>query len=120
MSKHSKSRSQLSLPRWARWAWFGAGTMSGAMALSLSLASVRPGSVFQDRVTDDTALYQELSEIRSPKHAKIDFDSDIAHLTKREKRYREKLPKLSQAQASRLVKPLMRIEKRTYSYRKTR
>lgn len=99
----------------AKWIWFAGGTFSGAMALSLSMASVRPGSVFRDKISDDTAIYQELSEIRVQKQAKINFDSDINHLSKIEKRYREKLPKLTNAQAARLVAPMMRVERMKYT-----
>lgn len=65
--------------------WFSYGTMAGLASLTFALASV------PSRVTDDTALYQNLSEIRVAKAANPNFDSDIARLSALESRYREKL-----------------------------
>jgi hypothetical protein len=68
--------------------WFNAGLIAGLSLLSISKASIPSGS----RMTDDTAIYQKLSEIHVQKQAKLDFDSDIGHLAQLEDRYEEKLP----------------------------
>jgi len=68
--------------------WFICGLFLGFTALSITRASVPS----KNRVTDDTVLYQNLSEIHVKKQAKIDFDSDITRLSHLEARYREKLP----------------------------
>jgi hypothetical protein len=67
--------------------WFAGGAMCGLAMLSISKASVAPS-----QVTDDTAIYQNLSEIQVTKDHAPSFDSDISHLSKMENHYQEKLP----------------------------
>jgi len=82
--------------------WFGFGLIVGMTMLSMALGSVpRTG-----RVTDDTAIYDNLSEIRVRKQAKIDFDQDISRLSALEERYQERLP--------RLRGPIQRIQQQKY------
>lgn len=69
-----------------KWMLFGSG-----MLMSLASVSIAFGSVPQ-RVTDDTALYQRVSEIRVSRQGKLNFDSDIAQLSRMEGRYKEDLP----------------------------
>lgn len=99
-----------------KWIGFSGGALCGITALSLSMGAVAPGSVFKGRVTDDTALYQSLSEIRVKKEAKLDFDGDIARLSRSERAYREKLPRLSNSQKARLSAPMQRVERMKYTY----
>lgn len=81
--------------------------------ISLAMGSVpKPG-----QITDDTALYQNLSEIRVRKQKAIDFDADIAQLSKMEPRFREKLPAVSVvSKDDRLKGPTSRIAKMKYRY----
>jgi hypothetical protein len=90
--------------------WFFGGLLIGLTALSITRASV-PST--KNRITDDTAIYQRLSEIRVRKEAQIDFDADINRLARLEGRYREKLPSLSQP--SRVQAPLKRVANERYS-----
>src|SRR5690349_19219136 len=89
--------------------WFFGGLFIGLTALSITKASV-PST--KSRITDDTAIYQRLSEIRVRKEAKIDFDTDINRLSHLEGRYQEKLPSLSQH--PRLKAPLQRVAQEKY------
>ena len=67
--------------------WFTGGAVCGLAMLTISKASVAPSLV-----TDDTAIYQNLSEIQVTKERVPSFDSDISRLSQMEGRYREKLP----------------------------
>lgn len=89
--------------------WFFGGLVIGLTALSITRASVPS---VRNRITDDTAIYQRLSEIRVRKEAKIDFDADINRLAQLEGRYQEKLPSLSQH--PRLKAPLKRVANEKY------
>ncbi len=97
--------------------WFGCGLFAGLTILSITKASVPlmsgPG-VSKNAVTDDTALYQRLSEIHIKKELKLNFDSDIQQLARLEGRYQEKLPSL--AQHPRLKSAMQRISQSKYHY----
>jgi hypothetical protein len=88
---------------------FAFGTVVGFVALSIAVASVPK----RDRITDDTAIYQKLSEISVPRESAPNFDGDIQRLSNLEPRYREKLPLSKQA---RIKGPLSRISKQPYRY----
>ena len=88
--------------------WFLGGMLSGLTALTITRASVP----VTGNVTDDTALYQRLSEIHVKKEAKIDFDSDINNLAQVENRYQERLPSITQQR--RLKKPIHRVAQQNY------
>ncbi len=47
-------------------------------------------------VTDDTALYQNLSEIRVKRQREFNYDQDLSRLSLLETRYRENLPGISE------------------------
>lgn len=66
-------------------AWFLCGWMIGMISLSVTMASVPKAS----QITDDTALYQRVSEIRVAKQPAPDFDRDIERLSKIQHRYQE-------------------------------
>lgn len=69
-----------------KWLWFSSGAICGLSVLSLSFASVpTPG-----RVTDDTVIYENLSEIRAAKTQDLNFDRDLDHLSDLESQYRGK------------------------------
>lgn len=89
-----------------KWKLFNTGTVLGLVTLSLAWASVSKHT----KVTDDTALYQNLSEIRVPKAAQVNFDSDISKLSQLEVRYKEKLPD------ARLASPMKRISQKKYQF----
>jgi hypothetical protein len=91
--------------------WFVFGALTGLMGLSLAMGSV-PTRAVPNVVTDDTALYQRVSEIRADHQAKVNFDGDIGQLSAMESRYHEKLPSLSARPALRA--PMNRIAKRKY------
>ncbi|MGK5084541.1 hypothetical protein WDW37_14695 [Bdellovibrionota bacterium FG-1] len=85
----------------------------GGMVISLTSLSIArgavPSSVRQMRVTDDTAIYERLSEIKAGREAKPDFDGDLKRLSNIQPHYREKLP-------SRLASPMKRIAAKQYRY----
>jgi hypothetical protein len=89
--------------------WFGCGMWVGLTVLSFAKASVPSGS----RMTDDTAIYQNLSEIHVKKEAKLDFDSDLGHLAQSEDGYREGLPV---SKSPRIKKSLARIAELKYHF----
>lgn len=87
-----------------------------AVATTLTSLSVAMGAVPTSRsvVTDDTALYQKLSEIKVAREGRPNFDADIARLAAIEPAYREKLPALSRD--PRLQGPMKRISSQQYRY----
>jgi hypothetical protein len=91
--------------------WMGIATAVGLGSLSLAM-----GAVPQARsvVTDDTAIYQHLSEIQVSREARPNFDGDIARLSAIEPAYREKLPTLSRD--PRLASAMKRIAGKSYRY----
>ena len=98
--------------------WFISGALIAGTAVSLSIvagwASVpaKPGA--PNGVTDDTALYQNLSEIKIGKELAPNFDQDLAYLSAQEVRYYEKLPSLYNH--PRLRAPVKRISNTQYQY----
>ena len=90
--------------------WFISGMTLGITSLSIAMGSVPS----RNQVTDDTVLYQRLSEIRVQKQKDLSFDNDIHRLTQSEHRYREKLPALSDN--PRLLGPMSRINSEAYHY----
>jgi hypothetical protein len=89
---------------------FTGGLLAGLTTLSLGIASVPK----HGRVTDDTALYQRLSEIRVSREIEQNFDSDVSRLSKLESRYSEKLPAL--ARNPRVAAPMKRIAAQKYRF----
>ncbi|MCC7440558.1 MAG: hypothetical protein IT285_02930 [Bdellovibrionales bacterium] len=89
--------------------WFTLGLMAGLSSLTVAMGSV------PKNITDDTALYQGLSEIQAQKTRDLNFDGDIARLTSLESRYRERLPSLYGR--DRLQGPMKRIQGQRYQYR---
>ena len=92
---------------------FCGGTMLGLTSLSIALGAVPSGGKVM-RVTDDTAIYQRLSEIKVPREGRLNFDGDIERLSSLEPRYKEKLPSL--ARDPRVAGPMKRISSQTYQY----
>lgn len=90
--------------------WFNCGAAVGLTVLSIAFGSVPS----KNQITDDTAIYQNLSEIRAQKQADLSFDSDIAQLARLERRYKEKLPSL--AERPELKGPMKRISQQNYKY----
>jgi len=80
--------------------------MVGATSLSLSLASV------PNRVTDDTELHENLTEVNVRHQKDLSFKSDLARLASLEPSYREELPRVSPR--SRIMSPAERISKKKY------
>jgi hypothetical protein len=90
--------------------WFTTGAVCGFVMLSISKASIStnvPSSSSADRlstsssITNDTAIYQNLSEIQANKEHSPNFDSDISSLSKMEGRYRERPQLTSQRRVAR-------------------
>ncbi|MCM2278234.1 MAG: hypothetical protein NDJ89_09180 [Oligoflexia bacterium] len=97
------------MPQKFKKAWyFSCGLLVGATTLSLSFGSV------PRQVTDDTALYQKLSEIRVAKAAQPDFDRDLSRLSAAESRYSENLPPLGAK--TRISGPAQRISQQKYRF----
>lgn len=63
----------------------------GGAAFVASLIAPAMGSIPRN-VTNDTALYQNLSEIRAQKTRDLNFDSDVNRLASLEWQYKENLP----------------------------
>ena len=89
--------------------WLSVGLLFGLTSLSIAM-----GAVPANRITDDTAIYQRLSEIRAPHEAKPNFDGDISRLSSVEGRFKENLPSL--AGHPRLRAPISRISAQKYRY----
>lgn len=71
-------------------------------------------AVPRDRITNDTALYQDLHEINVKKIKHVSFDSDLKRLSALEKSHHEALPVSVSG-------PMQRIQKTPYKYsRKSR
>jgi hypothetical protein len=89
--------------------WFTSGALCGFVMLSISKASISnnkavPSSADRlatSQITNDTAIYQNLSEIQMDKERTPNFDSDISRLSQMEGRYREQ-PKLAQRKVKRV------------------
>ncbi len=90
--------------------WFVCATAFALTTLSLSIASVPLESM---HITNDTAIYQNLSEIKIPHEPRPNFDGDIARLATLEGNYRENLPSLTKNPS--LLGPMKRISKQAYS-----
>lgn len=94
---------------------WGCAVVAGMMTLPVSFAALTPTpTALPNQITDDTALYQKLSEIKARKESNPTFDSDIAKLSSSESRYAENLPIL--AKSPRLRTPMERIAKTKYHY----
>jgi hypothetical protein len=91
--------------------WMGVAVMIGLTSLSIALGAVPQG---RSVVTDDTAIYQKLSEIKVPREHRPNFDGDIARLSGLESSYRERLPSI--AQDPRLSGSMKRISSQQYRY----
>lgn len=68
------------------------------------LASVPRTAQRNSEITNDTAIYQNLHEIRVAKIKSVDFDHDIAKLSAQEKMHREALPLRISAPMERVMK----------------
>jgi len=87
-----------------RWLVTGAGGAAYVLALlSPALASV------PKHVTNDTALYQNLSEIRAQKARDLNFDGDVSRLASLEWKYKENLASRPQLRSA-----VSRIQKLKY------
>jgi hypothetical protein len=91
--------------------WIACGALVSLTSLSIAMGAVPPA---RSVVTDDTAIYQHLSEIKISRETRPNFDGDIARLTSLEPAYREKLPSLSKD--PRLAGPMKRIASQQYHY----
>jgi hypothetical protein len=96
--------------------WIACGSVIGLTSLSITMAAVPPT---RSVVTDDTAIYQHLSEIKVSRESRPNFDGDIARLSSLESGYREKLPSLKGARDPRLSGPMKRIASQPYHYSAT-
>lgn len=83
---------------------FQFGLVMGLSALSVAAV---PKNM---KITDDTALYEQLSEIRVNKAGDPSFDGDLQRLASLEGRYRENLP------SARLAAPIKRISQQSYQF----
>lgn len=74
----------------AQWMWFGGGLTVGWTALAMSQAA--PQSLGVKSLRDDTAIYQNLSEIRVQRQAELKTEHEVSRLAAMELHYREALP----------------------------
>jgi hypothetical protein len=93
--------------------WIVCGSVIGLTTLSIAMGAVPSNRM---HVTDDTAIYQHLSEINAPKDSRPNFDGDLAALANLQRKpvYREKLKTI--AQDPRLAGPMKRIASQQYRY----
>jgi hypothetical protein len=107
------------------WIFVGIMTCLGSAVTGLSAALGAPAPP-APVVTDDTAIYQRLSEIKADRAGRPDFDADIEHLSNIKSAYRERLPSLSRngqragRVGDRLSAPMKRISSKPYRYSGTR
>jgi len=73
-----------------------------------AVASVPPTG----KTTGDTAIYQNNSEITTPRQGRLSFDQDLKNLNEMERKYHERLPRL--ADRPELASPIKRISARKY------
>lgn len=109
--KHLKKPTRKHRPLVEALVFTGTAVLGVIGTISLASASV------PSRITDDTALYQNLSEIRVRKEADLSFDQDVSKLSKMESRYRERLPETTlrkQDRRSRVETPVKRISRMKY------
>lgn len=94
-----------------------AGGMVGLVAGSAIVATFAQGSVpSHSRITDDTALYQSLSEIKVPKEPPLRVSDEIKKLSAMENHYKESLPLGSRA----IAHPMKRIQNKKYHWNSNR
>ena len=79
-----------------------------------SFASVPPAG----KTTGDTAIYQDNSQITTPRVGRLNFDRDLKNLNEMEKKYHEQLPRL--ADRPELASPIKRISTRKYKAKQQR
>jgi hypothetical protein len=88
MAKHKKPIRKSSAARLSSWSAqfkdYGLGVVLGLGGLTLCFASI------DGKITDDRALYQNLTEIRAQKQKDLNFDGDFAALRAAEARFQEK------------------------------
>ncbi len=90
--------------------------LGGALILSwISGSAIRFRGPASLAVSDDTALYQNLSEITVQKQGRMSFDQDIQKLAAIAPRYKENLP----AADLRLQAPMKRVAAQKYSPSRT-
>ena len=103
---------------------FGSSMLLGLATMSIAFGSV-PNKVMPSNVTDDTALYQRISEIRVARQGPLNVESDLAELSRMEGRYQENLPALSggssrlkrsQLKNPQLKNPMTRVAQQKYRY----
>lgn len=98
--------------------WLGFGVGIGMASLSLALGSTDSVSPVTSTVTNDTAMYQKLSEIRVPKQKEPDFGPELDRLDRmgdmRNGPYAEKLPSL--ASNPKLRNAIKRVSQKAYRY----
>ena len=72
--------------------------------MALSIPAVVASVPNANKVSNDTALYQNLQELRISKESSIDFDKDIERLSAQEKSHRKALPLRVSAPMERVMK----------------
>jgi hypothetical protein len=75
----------------------------GLTAFSISFGSVPPTG----KTTGGAAIYQDNSEITTPRQGGLSFDQDLRNLNQMESKYHERLPRLSERPE--LARPIKRI-----------
>lgn len=104
---------------------FIGGFIVGLTALTLSMGSVDIETPNTQEITDDTALYQEMSEIRTKRTRDRNFEGDVNRLSLMEGGYQERLPlpedrPVRTYQVSRNTAPQQRVQKRRVQKKSSR
>lgn len=79
---------------------------------SIQANAAMPSKALGGELTDDAALYDNLSEIKAHKALPLNVDGDLQVLAASEARYREKLPSVSKD--PRILGPMKRINSEPY------
>jgi hypothetical protein len=95
--------------------WFASGALCGLAMLSICKAAIPPSAngLRSSAVTDDTAIYQNMSEIQVKKEHTPNFDSDISNLSQMERRYQAR-PALKQRPRQMAGKAVLPVRRNTY------
>ena len=113
-SEGVSNMSELRIRFYTKILWLIGGFVAGATALSIASGSVPKAR----NVTDDTVLHRDLSEIRVKKERDLSFRRDVRKLSKMERRFYEKLPRLDRnGRIARVENPRRRIIRQAKKYR---
>lgn len=110
-SEHApRLQPQAKITLWFLAGWFVIGIL---IVTGLSAAAAeKPRHLKPGAVRTDTAIVQEVSQIRVSPQKELNFDQDIERLAQAERRFKEPLPYAEKK--TRLLAPMQRIQNQKY------